>query len=76
MLCESNLSFSYQFGPHDVDVGHLVVNFGPLGVDFKSLESPQGVDFGPRGVYLFPRGVDFRPLGVNFWFLSVGFGPL
>ena len=38
-LSESNLGFRNQFRPHDVDVGHLVVNFnfGPLLVDFKFL---------------------------------------
>ena len=60
-----------HFGPHDVDVGHLVANFGPLGVDFKSPGISSGVDFGPRGVYFLPWGVDFRSPGVNFWFLRV-----
>ena len=66
----SNLGFRNLFGPHDVDVEHLLVNFRPLGVDFKSLGIYQGVDFGPIGVFL-TRGVDFRFLGVNFWFLRV-----
>ena len=35
-LGEPNLGFRNQFGLHDVDVGHLEVNFGPLRVDFKS----------------------------------------
>ena len=51
----SNLGFRNLFGPHDVDVEHLLVNFRPLGVDFKSLGIYQGVDFGPIGVFL-PRG--------------------
>ena len=59
MFCESNLSFRNQFGPHDVDVGHLVVNFGPPAVDFNCL---CGFILGLEGfiLFFFPRGVDFH----------------
>ena len=38
--------------PHNVVVGHLVENFGPLGVYLSFWESFSflGIDFGPRGL--------------------------
>ena len=68
-LWESILGFGSQFGPHNVVVGDLVVNFGPLGVYLSFWESFSflGIDFEPRGLFFWRGGVDFRSLSVNFF---------
>ena len=39
----ADLGFLNQYWLHDVDVGHLVGNFGSLELDFKSLGISSGV---------------------------------
>ena len=63
---KSNLSFRNQFGPHDVDVGHMVVDFGLLGVNF-GLE----VNFKSLGIVFIHLGVGFGPL-VEVYFIASG----